>query len=646
MTSIFLMFLLAAPAQQAATPRPVELCTIQGVVLKEGTNEPLRKAIVEAQPANPNSQAIVGITDVAGRFELKDLYPGTFRLLVRRNGFVMMQYSQHSLAGESGVTLTLSPGQKITGVTLKLTPAGAITGHAYDEDGDPIMRAEVNVTPYPSLNWQQQLQDSNSAQTDDFGGFRVYGLPPGQYIVRVSIWGDASVHARAKQSYVPAYYPGVSDSAHAAPITLRGSDEFSGVDFTLQPVHTVSVKGHAFIAACGGNSGPASVSLGGQGSDLYGVGRAVTHDENGQTAFEFSGVPPGSYYLRGIVVNEGKGCAGRQPLEVADTDIDGAALVLTPGVDIHGRLRVEGRPDAPVSNISIALFPKGDGTPFGNIRIIFSKADGSFLLQGIFNGDHEITLENLPETWFLKSARLDGVDVLTGVTVDTLQAPGALDLLLSPNGATLEGVVSKDQQVFQGATVALVPDPPRRGVKRLFKSTSTDQNGHFVFQGIAPGDYKVFSWEKFYPSALTRPEFLVPYDNLGQSLHIAEGSHSTMNLTVIPTPRPEPVSSWEAGWVATVSEFLTVGLCRCNRSPPVCSINLNTARHHGFSQKSQAFERRRGSPRLRSEAFGVRVACYRFPTRKLACGNPTTVINSNDSALGRRAEVPASKQAG
>ncbi len=56
--------------------------------------------------------------------------------------------------------------------------------------------------------------------------------------------------------------------------------------------------------------------------------------------------------------------------------------------------------------------------------------------------------------------------------------------------------------------MVLVPDPPHRGEKRLFKSITTDQNGHFVLQGIPPGDYKVFAWENIEHGAYTIPEFL------------------------------------------------------------------------------------------------------------------------------------------
>ena len=163
------------------------------------------------------------------------------------------------------------------------------------------------------------------------------------------------------------------------------------------------------------------------------------------------------------------------------------------------------------------------------------KPDGSFLLKNAYDGDYEINVGNLPENYFLKSARLDGVDVLTaGVTVDTKQAPGSLEIVVSPNGASVDGVISKDQQPFQGATVALVPDPPHRGERRLFKSTTTDQNGHFVLQGLSPGDYKVFAWEKIEPGAYTSSEFLQPYENLGESVHITEGSRNSVQVDLIP----------------------------------------------------------------------------------------------------------------
>jgi protocatechuate 3,4-dioxygenase beta subunit len=41
-----------------------------------------------------------------------------------------------------------------------------------------------------------------------------------------------------------------------------------------------------------------------------------------------------------------------------------------------------------------------------------------------------------------------------------------------------------------------VPEPSRRTQYTLFKEQTTDQYGHFELRGIAPGDYKLFSWEE------------------------------------------------------------------------------------------------------------------------------------------------------
>ena len=252
------------------------------------------------------------------------------------------------------------------------------------------------------------------------------------------------------------------------------------------------------------------------------------------------------------IVHIGEQCPVKRPWQwtfhlsqEVDADFSAVTLLGKPHfreVRSHSQhLRVEGQSDSNTGSFAVSLVPKAIWMPFGGGRTDSAKPDGSFLIKNATEGDYEINVENLPENYFVKSARLDGVDVLTaGVTVDTKQAPGSLEIVVSPNGANVDGVISKDQQPFQGATVTLIPDPPHRAERRLFKSTTTDQNGHFLLQGLSPGDYKVFAWEKIEPGAYTSADYLQPYENLGESVHISEGSHNSVHLDLIPSKDASP----------------------------------------------------------------------------------------------------------
>lgn len=245
--------------------------------------------------------------------------------------------------------------------------------------------------------------------------------------------------------------------------------------------------------------------------------------------------PPDLTVLSASIMSEGRQCIGHQALQVTDSDLDSVSLSVAPGVQIRGQVHLEGSLNSDLSGYSISLSPDNLRGPFNYGVYDPIMADGSFVLKNVYDGNYQIFVGGLPDNAFIKSARLDGVDVLTaGVNIDAKQTPGSLDVVISPNGASVDGVISKDQQPFPGATVAIVPDPPHRSERRLFKSTTTDQNGHFTLPGLAPGDYKVFAFEKIESGAYTSPDFLQPYENSGESVHVTEGSHNTVQVDLIP----------------------------------------------------------------------------------------------------------------
>jgi len=84
-----------------------------------------------------------------------------------------------------------------------------------------------------------------------------------------------------------------------------------------------------------------------------------------------------------------------------------------------------------------------------------------------------------------------------------------------------------------------VPEASRRTQYRLYKPQTTDQYGRFELRGIAPGDYKLFSWEEVESGAWEDPEFLKPFEEKGERISLQDGDQKTLNLTTIRTKSPE-----------------------------------------------------------------------------------------------------------
>src|SRR2546430_17614371 len=71
-----------------------EECGISGMVVKLAGSQPLKTATVQLQSLQDLAHTIWVLTDVGGRFELKGIDPGRYRLKGSRTGFVTEGYGQ------------------------------------------------------------------------------------------------------------------------------------------------------------------------------------------------------------------------------------------------------------------------------------------------------------------------------------------------------------------------------------------------------------------------------------------------------------------------------------------------------------------------------------------------------------------------
>ena len=84
-------------------------------------------------------------------------------------------------------TVTVVARQRID-VAFVLRRGGAIAGRLFDEFGDPVAGAQVQVLRARFERGRRQLAPAGvSDQTDDTGAFRVYAIPPGDYYLGATL---------------------------------------------------------------------------------------------------------------------------------------------------------------------------------------------------------------------------------------------------------------------------------------------------------------------------------------------------------------------------------------------------------------------------------------------------------------------------
>jgi hypothetical protein len=320
---------LAAPQQRDANARAAGAAAITGVVMtSDAAPQPVRRAVVSVSGPVLRS----AICDDHGRFSIASLPAGSYMVTAAKAAYVTTAYGA-ARAGGAGTAIALAETQTID-ITLPLPRGAVIAGTIRDPRGAPITGASV-----AAINLETALPGSSIGPpvtlTDDHGGFRIYGLPPGDYVVAASakIQGTGAVTmpteeevdgmlaelARRREGgaatpgaprrdpplptpqtagIVPSFFPGTVLFSQATSIVLGAGDERDGVDFAVGVVPAGTIFGS--ISGDPAAVETAIVSIVPDGpfiSTLPGSLPVMVKHAETPGKFEYTGVPPGRYRL-------------------------------------------------------------------------------------------------------------------------------------------------------------------------------------------------------------------------------------------------------------------------------------------------------------------------------------------------------------
>jgi hypothetical protein len=541
-----------AHSQNAALPQ--EKCTIGGTVVDAVSEQPLRGAAVRligtagAGASASISQSMSASTDASGRFVFESLTAGRYLLLASHDGYVNNNRDNPGLRGK---LLSVAPGQHVNDIVLRLLPDGVIAGHVTNEAGKPLRGVYVEAMKSSYPRGRRELHQAAHVVTTETGEYRIPGLAPGKYYIRAKPPHSQAAKLGGDKAYVPLYYPAANDLARSVALAMRAGQELAGIDVNFVPVHTVHIRGQVISARTSLPSKEASVTLlSDQGETVFSMGSPSQSLSAGARAtFEFQGVPPGSYVLVADQPGnprEPKPMWGRTAIEVGDTSIEHAEVVVSPGVDVSGHIRVEGKTAVDISKdisnmvgILELQEPSSLASLTPDIDNAEVKPDGTFIFREVPEGSYRIDFHPIPAGFYLKSS--GAADMLeTSITVGRGHSPPPVELVLSPGAARIDGTVASDEQSAPGASVVLVPDGKQRGQPTYYRQAVTDQLGRFAMRNVTPGDYTLFAWEQIERGAYMDPEFLAQYEDRGKAVHVEDGGHLSVQLDVIPATETVP----------------------------------------------------------------------------------------------------------
>jgi len=545
---LFLSFAFALQAQAPSTrPKPEpskrDECSIAGMVVKLAGSEPIKNATVQLLSTEDHAKSTSITTDVGGRFLLKGIFPGRYRLNISKNGFVDQEYGQRK-PGDPGSILTLHPGQDMRDLVFRMIPSAVISGRILNEDGEPFPFVAVSALREIYANGKRKLSSEAEFQTNDLGEYRLFGLPPGRYFVsaihRGRSRGFQVPQARPttegpEMGYGRLYYPGTPDAAKATALTVRAGDEISSVEILLRrfPVYRVSGRIFNLVPRRSGRAVNLTLVRRASNWEWEPDDQAVDVVGTPEDTFEIHDVLPGSYNLMAYLFEDDARYVSRTNIEVTNSDLEGVTVVVSPGMNISGRLVWDGPPCTIEGELRVTPWPVDPGGAF--IRSVKVQAPGAtFALTNVSEGTYRPRVSGLSKDCFTKDVQYGGVSSLEeGFTV-ARSTSSLLEITLSSRGAHLQGsVVDADNLPAAGVWVVLVPDAKHRSRYELFRSQATDQYGHFDFRGLPPGEYKLFSWEEVETNAWQDPDFLQPFEDKGERVELKESDQKSVSLVAI-----------------------------------------------------------------------------------------------------------------
>lgn len=516
---------------QPPTPR-AGTGVIRGRVVRADTGEPLRRVQVRVDEWSTGDLRgpAATMTDAEGRYELTQLPAGRYQLKARRGGYVEVAYGQRR-PFERGRPLELGERAVLQNIDFALPPGAVVTGRVVDETGEAVAHVSVSLARRRYIDGARRLIAESGSSTDDRGEFRIFGVPPGDYVI-IARFDATDLGSRDRVRYVPTYYPGTPVAGEAQRVTVGPGQEVPGITIALARAATATVRG--VVRSSGQASfGPFTFVIAREISGPQADGQTATAIAAGDGSFVIAGLLPGAYLV------EARSPSGSEfastEVVVEGSDVAGVTLMLSKGATARGRIRFDtGSPPQGLRPSQVFVMPTlvdhqmADMSMSGGPPV--TRDDWSFELQGL-RGRGFIRAGTLSD-WQMKRVRREDVDV-TDTPLDFATDVDGLEIELTQRLTTVSGGVSDDRGgvALDATVIAFADDPGKWGPhSRFIESARPDQQGRFKIRGLPPGRYVAIAVGYLEPGEERDPDLLERWRQHGTPFTLSEGETHALDL--------------------------------------------------------------------------------------------------------------------
>ena len=544
------LFSLAGQLALGQTSPP---CVLSGTVVNSAAGVGIAHALVSYR----GLAAGYRFTDATGNFRVDNLPAGQYVLSASKPGFVSEQElssrqnvfalmgAREDNAVETAQNFQLTPSQTFQPVQLKpdsplmrikLIPVSAIGGTVLDENDEPLEGVSVQMIAVRATLTGLEYATVQTSSTDDRGRYLFLKLLPGDYIVRLA--GEVSSTQyfsgilnpnNDHRGLRPVYYPS-GDSTSGAFVFHLAAGEQTNADFQQRTEAAFDIDGHLSGFAPRAWTQMQVYRDG----DRLPIARAYVNVSNGR--FRVIDVPPGSYTLRVAQYESDseKWLAAEVPVSITAepirnlvVELAGAAnipvsVAYEAGAQPNGMLHLALQPQHARQNarqLMLGQSPHPLPSPGGEQPEPSPEPEQeqTSRFENVIPDQYKLAVQTFGSE-YVASATLGDRDILHG-EFPIGGGAGEMRIVVRGDSATIEGLVTSNGQPAVGASVCLIPAGGGLG----FKCGTGDESGHYIVQGVAPGDYRIAGWYGM-------PTIEQFQSGLGNSLTVEAGEHRTATV--------------------------------------------------------------------------------------------------------------------